>query len=78
MPASSPSLLIPPATDLTPELVEKEALLEEEDFEIDPEVDPLSDLKPQSLAEWEITVKHIVPREPLAEDPKQLTDFCLV
>jgi hypothetical protein len=44
----------------------------EDDLEIDPRVDPLQEKAPISVAEWERTVRLIVPRPPLEVDPEQL------
>jgi hypothetical protein len=43
----------------------------EEEFESNPETDPLSQQAPQSLAEREVAVKLIVPRSPPVENPDE-------
>lgn len=50
-----------------PELDEEQST--EEDFEIDPVEDPLQASAPQSIAEWEESVRNIRPCEPIVEDP---------
>lgn len=71
----SPAFEPPPVQvepGLTPSDLEDSIQSKGEDFETDPEVDPLTSAKPQSLAEWEISVKSIIPRDPLVKNPDQL------
>jgi hypothetical protein len=43
----------------------------DEEFEINPETDPLQSAVSQSMAEWEEAVRKIVPMQPIYEDPQQ-------
>jgi hypothetical protein len=42
------------------------------EFEIDPEDDPLQDSAPSSVAEWEAAIRKIKSRQPVFEDPLEL------
>lgn len=46
----------------------------EDEFEIDPESDPLQESAPWSVAEWEAAVRQINPRQPIVEDPVELRE----
>jgi hypothetical protein len=71
LPGLSPPESIQPALEDggDPPIPNEEELFLGDDLEIDPQTHPLQSTGPSSVAEWEIAVRKIVPRQPIFEDP---------
>jgi hypothetical protein len=52
-----------------PSFPDEEELSSEDDLEIDPRTDPLHSTSLSSVADWEVEVQKIIPRQPMFEDP---------